>query len=113
MKLPFRINAVVREEKVRDYLLSNEHPVGRFKAAFFRALGYARSDWPRLRSDLLGHGRRGVVVSETESPFGTKYEVRGRIRGPNGREGNVVSIWMIRRGESSPRLVTAYPGETS
>jgi hypothetical protein len=33
--LPNSERAIVDEAKVRDYLLSPSHPVGRFKAAFF------------------------------------------------------------------------------
>jgi hypothetical protein len=40
MKLPGADRAIVDAAKVRDYLLSPEHPVGRFKAVFFGALGY-------------------------------------------------------------------------
>jgi hypothetical protein len=39
--LPNADRAIVPEAKVRDYLLSNAHPVGRFKAVFFIALGYS------------------------------------------------------------------------
>ena len=35
MKVPQAELAVVDPAKVRDYLLSPEHPVGRFKATFF------------------------------------------------------------------------------
>ena len=52
MKLPGRGRAVVDPAKLRDYMLSDAHPVGRFKAAFFRSLGYDRADWERLESDL-------------------------------------------------------------
>jgi hypothetical protein len=35
MNLPAADRALIQPEKLRDYLLSTEHPVGRFKAAFF------------------------------------------------------------------------------
>jgi hypothetical protein len=35
MKLPGADHAIVDGAKARDYLLSPEHPVGRFKAVFF------------------------------------------------------------------------------
>lgn len=52
MKLPNANSAIVDEAKVRDYLLSPEHPVGRFKARVFVAVGYRRQAWQRLRDDL-------------------------------------------------------------
>jgi hypothetical protein len=35
MKLPNGDRAMVHEAKVRDYLLSTDHPIGRFKARVF------------------------------------------------------------------------------
>jgi hypothetical protein len=45
MKLPNAQNAVVDERKVREYLLSPSHPVGRFKAKFFGSIGFAPEGW--------------------------------------------------------------------
>lgn len=39
MNLPAADRALIQPEKLHDYLLSTEHPVGRFKAAFFARLG--------------------------------------------------------------------------
>jgi hypothetical protein len=47
--LPGADHAVVEGGKVRDYLLSPEHPIGRFKALFFNTLGYARNQWQRTK----------------------------------------------------------------
>jgi hypothetical protein len=105
--------AIVEVAKVRDYLLSPEHPVGRFKAVFFRSLGYARSDWMRLQADLLALCRSGTATEGPPSAFGEKYEVRGILAGPSGRGAETVTVWMVRTGESFPRFVTAYPSETS
>ena len=51
--LPNASQAVVDPSKVRDYLLSSSHPIGRFKSVVSLALGYTRSEWVRLRDDLL------------------------------------------------------------
>ena len=40
MQLPGAENAVVEPRKIRDYLLSPTHAVGRYKATFFAKLGY-------------------------------------------------------------------------
>ena len=42
MKLPNASRATIDAAKLRDYLLSPAHPVGRFKAPFFAALGYSQ-----------------------------------------------------------------------
>jgi hypothetical protein len=38
--LPNADRALIDEARIREYLLSDAHPVGRFKAAFFRSLGF-------------------------------------------------------------------------
>jgi hypothetical protein len=111
MRLPAADAAIVDLGKVRDYLLSREHPVGRFKAAFFAALGYTSEDWQQLRRDLVALAASGEASVGRSSAFGQKYEVSGTIRGPSGRRAVVVTVWIILTGEGSPRFVTAYPGE--
>ena len=46
--LPNADSAIVDEEKLRGYLLSPNHPVGRFKARFFFALGFSAEQWIEL-----------------------------------------------------------------
>lgn len=109
--MPGAERAIVEPAKVRDYLLSTEHPVGRTKARFFAALGFTRSEWPLLEQALLDLAVRGNSERGQASPFGQKYAVRGDIQGPSGREAEVVSIWIVLVGEDVPRFVTAYPGQ--
>ena len=101
---------MVDPAKVRDYLLSHEHPIGRFKAIFFESLGYKQADWPRLQSDLLDLCRSRDAIEGQHSEFGRKYEVGGSLKGPSGRQAQVVSVWVVLVGEQFPRFVTAYPG---
>lgn len=111
MKLPAMDRALVEPEKVRDYLLSSEHAVGRFKAVFFTKLGYSRQQWQRLQGDILEIARVGQAADGQPSHFGRKFEVGGILRGPSGREANVVTVWIVRHGEEFPRLITVFPGD--
>jgi len=52
LQIPNADRAVIDPAKLRAYLLSRSHPVGRFKAAFFLGLGYSAQDWRRLEADL-------------------------------------------------------------
>ena len=108
MTLPNVADAVIDAEKVRDYLLSDSHPIGRFKATYFRSLGFNLADWESLRDALLAHAREGNAAPGQASLFGQKYEVRGTLVGPSDR-GEVISVWIVRSGEEVPRFVTAYP----
>lgn len=107
--LPNRERAVIDAAKVRDYLLSNAHPVGRFKAAVFLALGYSAEGWQGLQADLLALAQSGEATMGKSSPYGQKYEVSGILRGPNGRQAAFTTVWLIPAGESAPRFITAFP----
>ncbi len=109
MELPGADRAVIEPEKVREYLLSSSHPVGRFKAAFFAALGFGPDRWSDLRDELLLAARSPDATPGQPSPFGQKYEVRATLRGPAGRSAGVVSVWIQLHGEDFPRFVTAFP----
>jgi hypothetical protein len=52
VQLPNAESVVIDPAKLRDYLLSRFHYAGRFKAAFFGALGYLRENWQTLAVDL-------------------------------------------------------------
>ena len=107
--LPNASKAVVEPSKVRDYLLSPIHPIGRFKAVVFLALGYTQTDWEILRDDLLTHGATGNAIAEEPSTYGQKYEVSGKLIGPNGRSGSFKTIWLMESKAPAPRFLTAYP----
>ncbi len=110
MKLPNAENAVIDSEKLRDYLLSPSHPVGRFKAAFFSSLGYRQENWKQLEADLRRQHLTKEAVLHRETLYGRKYEIHGKIRGPAGKTKEVVSVWIVLVDEEVPRFVTAYPG---
>jgi hypothetical protein len=107
--LPNADRAVVPDSKVRGYLLSGTHPVGRFKAAFFVRLGFSLDRWELLRDALLAIGRSGDAMIGQQSPFGQKFEVRAILAGPSGRTAEVVTVWMVPTGHDIAHFVTAFP----
>jgi hypothetical protein len=108
-RLPNAHLAVVDERKISAYLLSESHPAGRAKAAFFRRYGFRMSSWEALRDALLAHGRTAEVASTTETKFGTKYILEGTLAAPDGRSPRLRTVWFVTVGEVHPQLVTAYP----
>lgn len=110
MRIPNADRAQIEPAKLHAYLLSDTHPVGRFKAAFFRELGYSMEDWALLEADLRSqHLPRDATPART-SPYGQKYEIRAALVGPAGHAAQVVSVWVVLSYEDVPRFVTAYPG---
>ena len=109
MKLPNADQAFIDPAKIRDYLLSGAHPVGRFKAAFFTSLGYTQNEWEKLRDDLLVLAREGDAQPGQQGNFGRTFEVDGMLNGPSGRTVEVRTVWIVGVEETVSRFVTAYP----
>jgi hypothetical protein len=109
MTIPNADRAVIDAAKIRDYLLSDTHPVGRFKATFFSALGYSTDSWERLRDDLLNLVRTAPAAPGTPSAFGRTFQVDGMLTGPLNRSAEVRTVWMTHTSEDIPRFVTAFP----
>jgi hypothetical protein len=109
--LPNADHATIEPAKLRDYLLSTGHPIGRFKARFFAALGYSPERWQELeeafRIQHLTQDAQPTGVAAT----GQKYTIRAILSGPNGQSAVVVSVWFISATGDAPRFVTAYPGD--
>jgi hypothetical protein len=110
VKLPNADRAIIKTEKLLNYILSTDHPEGKFKAAFFRKFGYQSSNWESLEKDfrklILSHHTADVETAE----YGTKYVVEGSLASPSGETIQVVTVWVILKGENVPRFVTAYSG---
>lgn len=108
--LPNCDRAFIDPGKLTDYLLSPAHPIGRFKAAVFSALGYTQGEWEILERDLLAMARTNPAVPGQPSAYGQKYEVSGILQGPSGRSGRFVAVWLIPAADDAPRLVSVIPG---
>lgn len=110
MPIPDAKSAYVPHEKLSEYLLNEQHPVGGSKAKWFRSLGYDPADGGVLGHDLLTLIQTTEDYVEKSSSFGTKYIVSGKILTPNGVDANVTTVWIVELADKQPRLVTAYPG---
>ena len=110
MRLPNSDRAIIDPQKLHGYLLSTSHGVGRFKARFFAALGYAAERWQEFEIDLRGqHLTQDAELSET-LPDGQLFTIRAILSGRNGQSAMVLSVWFVPAVSGIPRFVTAYPG---
>ena len=108
--LPNAKESVVESGKIRDYLLSPSHPVGRFKSVVFTALGYTQEEWHILRDHLLKLAITAQAKRGQFSEYGQKYEMSGQLVDPSGRAAYFTTVWLVRSDETAPRFITAYPG---
>ena len=109
MKLPNLDRAIVRTEKISDYLLSTVHPAGRHKARFFGLFGFSRNAPEALTQSLIDHARSNEVSAVDRTAFGTRYTIDGTVVSPDGRNPRLRVIWFIESGSDTPYFVTAYP----
>ncbi len=110
MKVPNAQRAIIDVEKLQRYILSPAHPVGRFKAAFFRQFGYSAENWEEFERHLRGQILPRDVSRVEDTPYGRKFVVEGPLVNPAGEVMQIITVWVILKKESVPRFVTAYPG---
>ena len=108
MKLPGADQVRIDEQKVRGYLLSRTHPVGRFKARVFAAVGLDESSIQAFVSELHRIAAGGEVAEVEDTGFGRKYTVPGELKGPAGSV-QVLTVWIQEAGQTEVRLVTVRP----
>ncbi|MEZ2436228.1 DUF6883 domain-containing protein, partial [Raoultella planticola] len=97
------------EQKLANYLLDKQHPVGGSKAEWFdSALGFNKTNSSELSKQIIFDPAKAVKTTETQ--FGTKYDQVIPITGTNGRTINVKFDW-IKNNDGVVRLVTAIPAK--
>ncbi|MFH1919306.1 MAG: DUF6883 domain-containing protein [Planctomycetota bacterium] len=108
MRIPGAERALISEEKIVRYLLNIDHPDGASKARVLAHAGFDATcpeelEWALRKQHLSADAREGAP-----SAFGAKYEITRSLSGPKGSI-MATSVWMIRHGESFPRLITLIP----
>ena len=108
MNLPNASEAIVDIEKLRDYCLSSDYPVGKHKARVFLAsLGLTKEDAEKMRSRLLDAARQYECIATKQTTHGQHFEMDFMLS-HEGRVALVRAIWIIRHDEEFPRLVTFH-----
>jgi hypothetical protein len=108
MKMPGGEAAIVDLPKLTGYCLNPEHPRGKHKARVFAAaLGFTVENADEVRAALLTTTATADVQPVAPDRFGDRYVLEFEIIGPRGT-GVVTSAWIVRRGESAPRLTSCF-----
>ena len=61
---------------------------------------------------LAANALEWLKTKLSESRFGTKYQIDGPLRCPDGRLPAIRSVWIVDVGTNYPRLITAHPLES-
>ena len=102
---------IVVPRKLDDYLLSPTHPKGRHKARLWSSIfGLSQNDGRLLEQLIREQLHQAEPVEREKTKANRRWElVIPRFRGPNGKEGPVLTAWALEVGKSRPHLTTAYP----
>ena len=109
MAIPNADRATIAPEKLRDHLLNPDHERGGSKARLLLSLGYRRTQWSVLDSDLRRQHLTLEASAVKHNAYGVSYEIHGPIHTPAGRAVTFRSVWQIDPGLDTPRLITMYP----
>lgn len=108
MKIPNAESAFVDIVKLRDYSLSPEHEEGKHKARVFAvALGLTVDHAEWLREKLLAAAKTKDCRLGRKTEFGQRYLVDFELTREQ-KSARLRSVWIVRRDENLPRLVTCY-----
>src|SRR5260221_7359467 len=94
VKIPNAARVLISREKLRDYVLSLEHPVGGAKALWLARLGYTRAGWRTLREDIREHLKRHAPTA-VQTEIGTKFAAVGPVHTPFRPTVGAVSVWVV------------------
>src|SRR5438132_14065202 len=90
MKLPSADRVQIDDRKIREYLLSRTHAVGRFKARFFAAVGFDETTATAFVAEIRRIAESGEVEETEEIEFGRKYNLPASDSSPFVRGGHEV-----------------------
>jgi hypothetical protein len=108
MKIPNAESAFVDIVKLRDYSLNPEHKEGKHKARVFAAalgLTVDHAEW--LREKLLEAAKTRDCRLGRKTEFGQRYLIDFEVTCEE-KSTRLRSVWIVRRDENLPRLVTCY-----
>jgi hypothetical protein len=108
VRLPNSDKALVEIEKLRDYSLNPNHPVGKHKARVFKAaLGINIEDAEWLREKALEIASSDDAESGLVSVFGEKYVIDCLLEFKE-KSAMVRFTWIVEFGTDFPRLTSCY-----
>lgn len=106
--LPNVEQAVIEIEKLRDYVLNENHPVGKHKALIFKKiLNFSKDDAEELRDLILKEAQTSEAIIKHKDEYGQRYAVDLELMAENG----LVIIrtgWIIKTKENFPCLTSCF-----
>ena len=108
MKLP-NLDGPRCPSRGRRLSAQSQAPGWRRKSHLLHCLGFRAEQWQKLAEALKWLAAYNEVSRSVQTEHGWKKVVEGEIETPVGRSVEIRTVWIVDHGQSSPRLVTAYP----
>jgi hypothetical protein len=100
--------AIISEEKLLNYCLNSEHPVGKNKARVFKAaLGWEQKDFLMLKNEILAALPNSNAEITKEDKHGIHYRIVFEVENEIGNA-VILTGWIIEIESKIPRLTTCY-----
>ena len=99
-------NLIISEEKFLNYALNPDKQPDK-ALAFKKALGYTIENYQDLIDTIQANADKTKFVNKGSNEYGKLYEFVMRIKGPNGKEANVLTAW-IEYENGEIRLTSVY-----
>ena len=107
--LPNHEKAIIPKEKLVDYALNMQHPIGKDKAiAFEKALGYNQSNYEKLIDNVKRNIPNYNAVHKGSNEYGEKYEILMTLFGENKKYANVKTGWIVEKETNQTKLTSLY-----
>ena len=108
MKLPNFEKAIIDIEKLRDYCLSFEHPVGKHKALMFKKkLNFSFADSYKLKDEIADAVSKNEAHETFSDEYGKRFFVDVKIVNFDKSE-MVRTLWIVKKNENFPRFISCY-----
>ncbi len=108
MKLPNYKNAIIDKEKLTEYCLNEDHPIGKHKARVFKSvLGITAADFELLIQIIFEGIQTYQAIKKETDQYGTRFYVDIENLSTN-KPIIIRTNWIIKRNEEYPRLTSCY-----
>lgn len=107
MKIP--VDAIIPEPKLTLYLLVFK--TRNDKSRFLAQAGFTLSNWQTLKIAIQQLNQSVEAVRDRKDEYGTFYNVYGELKGVNGVNLSVVTVWLKRQSDGKFQFITLKPGD--
>jgi len=110
MVLPNFQQALIPIEKLRDYVLNENHPAGKHKAIVFKKeLGIERRHAEAFRELLIASLATAPAYRGKTTPYGDHWTTYHKIVGLNARLRVITLAWIFKKEQpGTPQLISCY-----